>query len=105
MWDAVVSRVESATKALTLVRSTEGAQWAINPAVGLRYPLLAIAAAVGDLITSGDVRDVVRLPGPWLRLVVHQPDRPPPLVLDGDLREPGEGSPARRAAPAVVPLW
>jgi predicted RNA-binding Zn ribbon-like protein len=58
VWDAVVSRVESATKALTLVRSPEGTRWAINPAVGLRYPLLAIAAAVGDLITSGDVRDV-----------------------------------------------
>jgi predicted RNA-binding Zn ribbon-like protein len=63
VWDAVVSRVESATKALTLVRSSEGAQWAINPAVGLRYPLLAIAAAVGDLITSGDVRDVSACPG------------------------------------------
>lgn len=63
VWDAVVSRVESATKALTLVRSTEGAHWAINPGVGLRYPLLAIAAAVGDLLTSGDVRDVSACPG------------------------------------------
>lgn len=63
VWEAVVSRVESATKALTLVRSAEGTQWAINPAVGLRYPLLAIAAAVGDLITSGDVRDVSVCPG------------------------------------------
>jgi predicted RNA-binding Zn ribbon-like protein len=58
VWDAVASRVESATKSLTLVRTADGAQWAINPAVGLRYPLLAIAAAVGDLMTSGDVRDV-----------------------------------------------
>lgn len=63
VWDAVVSRVESAAKALTLVRSTEGTQWAIDPAVGLRYPLLAIAAAAGDLITSGDVRDVSVCPG------------------------------------------
>jgi predicted RNA-binding Zn ribbon-like protein len=63
VWDAVVSRVESATKALTLARSSEGVQWAINPAVGLRYPLLAIAAAVGDLITSGEIRDVSACPG------------------------------------------
>ena len=63
VWDAVVRRVESATKALTLVRSTEGARWVIDPAVGLRYPLLAIAAAVGDLLTSGDVRDVSACPG------------------------------------------
>ena len=63
VWDAVVSRVESATRTLTLVRTTEGAQWAIDPAVGLRYPLLATAAAVGDLITSGDVRDVSACPG------------------------------------------
>lgn len=58
VWDAVVSQVELAIMALTLVRSPEGAQWAINPAVGLRYPLLAISAAVGDLITSGEARDV-----------------------------------------------
>jgi len=63
VWDAVVGRVESATKALTLVRTTGGARWAINPDVGLRYPLLAIAAAAGDLITSGDVRDVSACPG------------------------------------------
>jgi len=36
VWDAVVGRVESATRALTLVRTTEGARWAINPDVGLR---------------------------------------------------------------------
>jgi predicted RNA-binding Zn ribbon-like protein len=58
VWDAVVRRVESATRALTLVRSPEGTQWAIDPAVGLRYPLLAIAVAVGDLLTSGDDRVV-----------------------------------------------
>jgi predicted RNA-binding Zn ribbon-like protein len=63
VWNAIASQVEQATKALTLVRSTEGARWAINPAVGLRYPLLAIAAAAGDLITSGDVRDVSACPG------------------------------------------
>ena len=63
LWAAVVSRVESATKALTLVRTAEGAAWAINPDVGLRYPLLAIAAAAGDLITSGGVRDVSACPG------------------------------------------
>ena len=63
VWEAVVSRVESATRALTLVRSAEGARWAINPEVGLRYPLLAIAAAVGDLITSGDVGAVSACPG------------------------------------------
>ena len=63
VWDAIVGRVESATRALTLVRTTEGARWAINPDVGLRYPLLAIAAAAGDLITSGDVRDVSACPG------------------------------------------
>jgi predicted RNA-binding Zn ribbon-like protein len=63
VWDAVVGRVESAAKALTLVRTTEGARWAINPDVGLRYPLLALAAAAGDLITSGDVRDVSACPG------------------------------------------
>ncbi len=63
VWNAIASQVEQATKVLTLVRSTEGARWAINPAVGLRYPLLAIAAAAGDLITSGDVRDVSACPG------------------------------------------
>jgi predicted RNA-binding Zn ribbon-like protein len=62
-WDALVSQVEQATKALILVRTTDGAAWAINPDVGLRYPLLVIAAAVGDLITSGDVRDVSACPG------------------------------------------
>jgi len=63
LWATVVSRVESATKALTLVRTADGAAWAINPDVGLRYPLLAIAAVAGDLITSGDVRDVSACPG------------------------------------------
>jgi predicted RNA-binding Zn ribbon-like protein len=63
VWEAVASRVESSTRALTLVRSAEGTQWAINRGVGLRYPLLAIAAAVGDLITSGDAREVSACPG------------------------------------------
>jgi predicted RNA-binding Zn ribbon-like protein len=63
VWEAVASRVESSTRALTLVRSAEGTQWAINRGVGLRYPLLAIAAAVGDLITTGDAREVSACPG------------------------------------------
>src|SRR5918911_1402165 len=48
------------------------------------------------------------LRGQGLRLAVRRPPRPAPLVLDGGLRQPGQGSPVRRATrgrplrPAVI---
>ena len=68
----------------------------------------AVAADAVELLRRpGAPRPPAPLPGPRLRLGVPRHERPPPLVLDGDVRQPREDAPdvraqARRASRGCV---
>ena len=89
-----------AAAAAALVAADDGA-WRLDwPAADPRRVRFAVAVdAVALLADEARLARVRRCPGPRLRLAVPRHQRPAPLVLDGDVRQPGEDAPPLRAPP------
>jgi len=62
----------------------------------LARPVELLAQASSELLLSPELKRVAIVRGIRLRLALprHQPQSPAPLVLDGELRQPRQGSPA-----------
>ena len=82
-------------------RRRAGRLAACRPAPGpATAALAAVAAAAEDLLTSSLCGVRRRLPRRGLRLAVRRPPPQAALVLDGRMRQPGQGAPVRRAPAA-----
>jgi predicted RNA-binding Zn ribbon-like protein len=62
-WDRVAALVEEAARAALLKPGRDAGAWELPERIGLRLPLLALARAAGELLTSGDVASVRSCPG------------------------------------------